>query len=136
MVINGLAQIGLFFLVLVALVKPLGWYMSRVYTRQACGIDWVVGPLERLIYRVCGVRETEEMNWKTYAVAMLLFNVTGLVVLYALQRLQGFLPLNPAAFGRRRPTSRSTRPPASSPIRTGRPMPVSRHSVTSPKWSA
>ena len=99
MVINGLAQIGLFFLVLVALVKPLGWYMSRVYTRQACGIDWVVGPLERLIYRVCGVRETEEMNWKTYAVAMLLFNVTGLVVLYALQRLQGFLPLNPAAFG-------------------------------------
>ena len=98
MTINGLAQIGLFFLVLVALVKPLGWYMARVYTRQACGMDWVVGPLERLIYRVCGVRETEEMNWKTYAVAMLLFNVTGLVVLYALQRLQGFLPLNPAGF--------------------------------------
>ena len=99
MTINGLAQIGLFFLVLVALVKPLGWYMARVYTGQACGMDRVMGPFERLIYRVCGVRATEDMNWKTYAVAMLLFNGTGLVALYALQRLQGFLPLNPSAFG-------------------------------------
>ena len=98
MTINGLAQIGLFFLVLVALVKPLGWYMARVYTGQACGMDRVMRPLERVIYRVCGVREAEDMNWKTYAVAMLLFNVTGLVVLYVLQRLQGFLPLNPSAF--------------------------------------
>ncbi len=98
MTINGLAQIGLFFLVLVALVKPLGWYMARVYTGQACGMDRVMGPFERLIYRVCGVRAAEEMNWRTYAVAMLLFNGTGLVTLYALQRLQGFLPLNPSAF--------------------------------------
>ena len=57
MTINGLAQIGLFFLVLAALVKPLGWYMARVYTGQACGMDRVMGPFERLIYRVCGVRE-------------------------------------------------------------------------------
>lgn len=99
MTINGLAQIGLFFLVLVALVKPLGWYMARVYRGQSCGMDRVMGPIERLIYRLCGVRATEEMNWKRYAVAMLLFNMTGLVALYALQRLQGFLPLNPAAFG-------------------------------------
>ena len=99
MTVNGLAQIGLFFFVLVALVKPLGWYMARVYTGQACGMDRVMGPFERLIYRVCGVRATEEMDWKTYAVAMLLFNVTGLVALYALQRLQGYLPLNPAGFG-------------------------------------
>ncbi|MBP8116539.1 MAG: potassium-transporting ATPase subunit KdpA [Nitrospira sp.] len=99
MTLSGLAQIGLYFLVLVALVKPLGWYMARVYMGQACGMDRVMGPFERLIYRVCGVRATEGMNWKTYAVAMLLFNVTGLVALYALQRLQGFLPLNPAAYG-------------------------------------
>jgi len=98
MTINGLAQIGLFFLVLLALVKPLGWYMARVYTGQACGMDRVMGPFERLIYRVSGVRAAEDMNWKTYAVAMLLFNVTGLVALYALQRLQGFLQLNPSAF--------------------------------------
>lgn len=96
---NGLAQIGLFFLVLMALVKPLGWYMARVYTGQACGMDRVMGPFERLIYRVCGVREAEAMNWTSYAVAMLLFNVAGLVALYALQRLQGLLPLNPSAFG-------------------------------------
>jgi len=99
MTINGLVQIGLYFLVLLALVKPLGWYMARVYEGQACGLDRVVGPLERLIYRLCGVRQTEEMDWKTYGIAMLLFNSMGLVALYALQRLQGFLPLNPAGLG-------------------------------------
>lgn len=99
MTTNGLAQIGLYFLVLLALVKPLGWYMARVYQGQACGLDRVVGPLERLVYRLCGVRETEEMNWKTYAAAMLLFNGAGLFALYALQRLQAFLPLNPAGLG-------------------------------------
>jgi potassium-transporting ATPase potassium-binding subunit len=99
MTINGLVQIGLYFVVLLALVKPLGWYMARVYEGQACGLDRVVGPLERLVYRLCGVRETEEMDWKTYGIAMLLFNAMGLVALYALQRLQGFLPLNPAGLG-------------------------------------
>jgi potassium-transporting ATPase potassium-binding subunit len=97
--INGLVQIGLYFVVLLALVKPLGWYMARVYEGQPCGLDRVVGPLERLIYRLCGVRQTEEMDWKTYGIAMLLFNAMGLVSLYALQRLQGFLPLNPAGLG-------------------------------------
>ncbi|NWF71526.1 MAG: potassium-transporting ATPase subunit KdpA [Nitrospirae bacterium] len=99
MTINGLVQIGLYFVVLLALVKPLGWYMARVYEGQPCGLDRVVGPLERLIYRLCGVRQTEEMDWKTYGIAMLLFNAMGLVSLYALQRLQGFLPLNPAGLG-------------------------------------
>lgn len=99
MTINGLAQIGLYFVVLLALGKPLGWYMARVYEGQPCGLDRVIGPLERLIYRLCGVRETEEMDWKTYGIAMLLFNAMGLVALYALQRVQGFLPLNPAGLG-------------------------------------
>ena len=99
MTINGLVQIGLYFVVLLALVKPLGWYMARVYEGQPCGLDQVMGPLERLIYRLCGVRQTEEMDWKTYGIAMLLFNAMGLVALYALQRLQGFLPLNPAGLG-------------------------------------
>jgi len=65
MTTNGLAQIGLYFVVLLALAKPLGWYMARVYEGRACGLERVVGPLERLIYRLCGVRETEEMDWKT-----------------------------------------------------------------------
>jgi K+-transporting ATPase ATPase A chain len=99
MTINGLVQIGLYFVVLLAMVKPLGWYMARVYEGQACGLDRVVGPLERLIYRLCRVRETEEMDWKTYGIAMLSFNAMGLVALYALQRIQGFLPLNPAGLG-------------------------------------
>jgi len=99
MTINGLVQIGLYFSVLLALVKPLGWYMARVYEGQPCGLDRVVGPLERIVYRLCGVRQTEEMDWKTYGIAMLLFNAMGLVLLYALQRIQGFLPLNPAGLG-------------------------------------
>lgn len=99
MTTNGLTQIGLFLIVLLASVKPLGWYMARVYSDQPCGMDRVVGPFERLIYRVCGVRDSEEMTWKVYAVAMLSFNATGLIALYALQRLQGALPLNPQGFG-------------------------------------
>ena len=99
MPINGLVQIGLYFVVLLALVKPLGWYMARVYEGQPCGIDRAVGPLDRFLYRLCGVRQTEEMNWKTYAVAMLLFNAAGLFALYAYQRLQVFFPLNPQGFG-------------------------------------
>lgn len=99
MTINGLVQIGLYFVVLLALVKPLGWYMARVYEGRPCGLDRVAGPLERLLYRLCGVRQTEEMDWKTYGITMLLFNAMGLVALYALQRLQGFLPLNPAGLG-------------------------------------
>lgn len=99
MTLNGFVQIGLYFVVLLALVKPLGWYMARVYEGQACGLDRVVGPLERLIYRLCGVRQADEMNWKTYAVAMLLFNGAGFFALYALQRSQGFFPLNPQGFG-------------------------------------
>jgi K+-transporting ATPase ATPase A chain len=99
MTLNGSLQVGLYFVILLALVKPLGWYMARVYEGQACGLDRVVGPVERLLYRLCGVRPTEEMDWKTYAVAMLVFNAMGLVALYLLQRLQGLLPLNPAGLG-------------------------------------
>ena len=99
MTIYGLAQIGLYFLVLLALVRPFGWYMASVYGSQACGLDRVLGPLERLAYRFCGVRETEEMDWKTYGIAMLVFNAMGLVALYTLQRVQAFLPLNPAGLG-------------------------------------
>src|SRR5215831_17635137 len=99
MTLNGFVQIGLYFVVLLALVKPLGWYMARVYEGQGCWLDRVVGPLERLVYRLSGVRQTAEMDWRTYGVAMLLFNAMGLVVLYALQRLQAFLPLNPTGLG-------------------------------------
>ncbi len=99
MTVTGFFQIGVFFLTLLAAVKPLGWYMARVYEGQSCGLDRLLGSVERGIYRLCGVRPNEEMDWKTYGTAMLLFNAGGLLALYALLRLQGSLPLNPARFG-------------------------------------
>jgi len=105
MTFNGYVQLGLYMVVLLALAKPLGAFMARVYTGQSRGLDRVLGPLERLIYRLCGVRAEEEMGWKTYAIAMLLFNLFGFLAVYALQRLQGVLPLNPQSFGAVTPDS-------------------------------
>ncbi|HXO21959.1 MAG TPA: potassium-transporting ATPase subunit KdpA [Thermoanaerobaculia bacterium] len=98
MTANGLLQIGLYVALLLALVKPLGSYMARVYEGKPFGLDRVLGPIERLIYRLTGVRADEEMDWKAYALAVLLFSAAGLVFLFALERLQGWLPLNPQAF--------------------------------------
>ena len=95
MTANGWAQIGLYLVVLLALVKPLGLYMARVYQGEPCGLDKVLGPAERLLYRLCGVRQEEEMSWQAYAAAVLLFSFAGIVLVYLLQRLQGMLPLNP-----------------------------------------
>ena len=96
---SGFLQIGVYLVVLVALVKPLGWYMARVYTVQTTGLDRVLGPVERLLYRLFGTRPDEEMDWKTYTAALLLFSAVGLLFLYLLQRVQGYLPLNPRHFG-------------------------------------
>lgn len=95
MSVYGFLQIAFYLAALLLLVKPLGWYMARVYEQQPVGLERVVGPLERLIYRLAGVQPTAEMGWKSYAASMLLFNVTGFLALYALLRLQGWLPLNP-----------------------------------------
>ena len=105
MTANGLFQLVVYLVVLTALARPLGAYMARVYQNQPCGVDRVFGWLERLIYRLAGVRPTEEMGWKTYALAMLLFNFAGFLVLYLLQRLQGGLPLNPQGLGAVSPDS-------------------------------
>ncbi len=98
MTMNSILQVIVYFVVLMALAKPLGWYMARVYEGKPCGLDRLLGPVERVMYRLCGVRLTDEMDWKRYGAAMLFFNAAGLVFLYALQRLQRFLPLNPADF--------------------------------------
>jgi len=92
---NSYLQLALYLAILLMLVKPLGWYIARVYEGQSVGIDRVLGPVERLIYRLAGVRPDEEMDWKTYATAMVVFNIAGLLVVYTLQRLQGSLPFNP-----------------------------------------
>ncbi|MBE7486139.1 MAG: potassium-transporting ATPase subunit KdpA [Polyangiaceae bacterium] len=91
------AQILLFFAVLLAAVKPLGSYMARVYEGEPVLLEKVFGSIERLIYRLAGVERDADDHWKSYAVGMLVFNISGLVVVYLLQRLQGSLPLNPQA---------------------------------------
>ena len=105
MTANGYVQIALYLAVLLALAKPLGWYMARVYEGKPAGLNHVLGPLERLLYRLFGTREDQEMRWQTYALAMLLFNMLGLLVVYALQRLQPLLPLNPQGLGAVTPDS-------------------------------
>src|SRR5437773_2778304 len=79
--------------------------MARVYEGRPCGLNGVFGWLERLIYKLSGVRPAEEMGWKTYAATMLLFNLAGLLAVYGLQRVQGVLPLNPQQFGAVSPDS-------------------------------
>jgi K+-transporting ATPase ATPase A chain len=98
-------QILLYLAALLLLAKPLGSYMARVYEGQRTLLDPVLGPLERLLYRLAGVQPGEDMGWKTYALAVLLFNVLGLLVVYALQRFQAFLPWNPQALGAITPDS-------------------------------
>jgi K+-transporting ATPase ATPase A chain len=98
-------QLIFYMVVLIALAKPLGGFMARVYQGERTFLDPVLRPVEKLIYRFSGVSSDQEMNWKVYAIAMLLFNVLGLLVVYVLQRLQGFLPLNPQGFGAVSPDS-------------------------------
>ncbi len=95
---NDILQIVLYFGVLWLLAKPLGVYMARVYEGQPSGLDRVLGPVERLFYRICGIKPEEEMSWKKYAGVVLLFSAAGFLFLYALQRLQGMLLLNPQKF--------------------------------------
>ena len=98
-------QLMLYLVVLIALAKPLGIFMARVYRGQRTFLDRVLGPIERLIYRIAGVRPEVEMNWKVYALAVLAFNLLGLLVVYALQRWQALLPLNPQGLGAVTPDS-------------------------------
>ncbi len=97
MTLNGVLQIAFYIAVLTLLAKPLGEYMARVYQRERTFPDPVLGPIERLIYRLSGINPDEEMDWKQNAIAMLLFNCLGLILVYTLQRIQQFLPLNPQA---------------------------------------
>ena len=91
----GIAQIVVFWIALVLLAIPLGAYMTRVYEGRATTAQKIFGPLERLLYRLFRVDPKTEQSWQRYAVALVLFNILGLVLVYALQRLQGVLPGNP-----------------------------------------
>ena len=98
MTINGWLQIAVFLLVIFLVTKPLGVYMTRVFNRERTFLDPVLRPIERLIYRITWVDENHEMRWTEYAIAMLLFSVASMLLLYLIQRVQGYLPLNPQKF--------------------------------------
>jgi K+-transporting ATPase ATPase A chain len=95
--VNAWLQVAFYLALLLALAKPLGGFMARVYSGEATLLHRLLGPIERLLYRLAGIRPDEEMSFQRYALAMLAFNAAGLGVVYALQRLQGVLPLNPEA---------------------------------------
>jgi potassium-transporting ATPase potassium-binding subunit len=95
MTVNGWIQIGLFCLAIIVCVKPLGLYMARLFEGERTVLSPVLGPVERGIYRLCGIKPDEEQHWTSYAIAMLVFSIAGFVSLYLIQRLQAVLPFNP-----------------------------------------
>ncbi|MBI3911232.1 MAG: potassium-transporting ATPase subunit KdpA [Armatimonadetes bacterium] len=108
MTVIGWAQIALFSLILLVLTKPLGLYMARVFQGERTWLDPVLGPVERLVYRLFGVDPREDMRWTTYALALLAFSLVSMLFTYAILRLQGLLPLNPMGFSTAKAPSYAT----------------------------
>jgi potassium-transporting ATPase potassium-binding subunit len=104
MTINGWLQILVFLALVFLVTKPMGIYMARVFNREKTFLDPLLRPTERLLYRVTAVEENHEMRWTEYAIAMLLFSAVSMILLYAIQRLQGLLPFNPQKFAGVAPT--------------------------------
>src|ERR1035441_6709033 len=98
MTTNGWLQIFVFFALILAITKPLGAFMAKVFSGERTLLDPVARPIERLLYRLTGVDEKHEMRWTEYAVAMLLFSGVSMALLYVIERMQKFLPLNPQKF--------------------------------------
>ena len=96
---NAIVQVGLFFIIVTLISVPLGLYMARVFSDEKTFLDPVLKPVEKLIYRVCGIHPATEMTWWEYAISMLLFSMVGMLLLYAIERLQQLLPFNPQAMG-------------------------------------
>jgi K+-transporting ATPase ATPase A chain len=96
---NGLFLITAFFLLLLACTKPIGAFMARVFEGERTFLHPLIRPLERLVYRLCGIEEDREQIWTQYAGALLMFSIVGLLLTYMLERLQGWLPFNPQGFG-------------------------------------
>ena len=105
MTANGWFQILLFLAFVFLVTKPIGIFLTRVFNREKTFMDPVLRPLEKLLYRVTGVDENREMRWTEYAVSMLLFSLVSMLVLYAFERLQGYLPFNPQKLAAVNPTA-------------------------------
>ena len=123
MTVNGWLQIIVYLAVILAVTKPVGVFMARVFNRERTFLDPVLRPVERLFYRLTLVDEEHEMRWTEYAFSMLLFSGVSMLVLYLIERMQQVLPLESAEVrGGRLPTWRSTPRPRSPPTPTGRTM--------------
>ncbi len=101
---HNILQFIFYLFVVVILIKPLGLYMARIYEGKEVWLARCINPLERGIYRLCSIDPKQQMNWKEYAIALLVFNFLGMIILYILQRAQAFLPLNPQHFSAADPT--------------------------------
>ena len=99
MLANALIQVGIFSILVTLISVPLGLYMARVFSGQHTFLDPVLRPIERAIYRICGVHPSTEQDWIEYTISMLLFSAVGMLLLYGMERLQYYLPLNPQKFG-------------------------------------
>ena len=99
MLSNGLFLIIVFFLLVLACTKPMGAFMARIFEGERTFLHPVIRPVERLVYRLCSIDEQREQTWTQYAGAMLMFSIVPLLMTYAIERLQGFLPFNPQGFG-------------------------------------
>ncbi|MEJ7710834.1 MAG: potassium-transporting ATPase subunit KdpA [Pyrinomonadaceae bacterium] len=105
MTLNGWLQILFFFLIILAVTKPLGVFMARLFSGERTFMHPVLRPVERLLYRLTGVDEARDMRWTEYALAILLYSIVSMFVLYLLQRLQGVLPMNPQGLAGIKPSS-------------------------------
>jgi len=103
MIASDLAQILLFLVLLVALAAPMGRYMCKVFTGERTLLDRALLPVEKLAYRLAGINAQKEMGWREYAFTLLIFNLLGIVLVFFLQLLQGYLPCNPQQFGAVKP---------------------------------
>src|SRR6202011_1498725 len=92
---NGWLQIGIYLTVLLALTKPMGVFMTRVFAGEKTFLDPALRPIEHLLYRMTGVDEKREMDWTEYTIAMLLFSGVSMILLYVMERVQQWLPFNP-----------------------------------------
>src|SRR5579862_9246735 len=95
---NGILQIVVYFLIIAAVAKPMGVFMTRVFAGERTFLHPALRPLERLCYRLCGVKEDVEQRWTQYAGSMLAFSLASFFFVYLIQRLQGWLPFNPQGF--------------------------------------
>ncbi len=120
MTANGWFQIIFFLLVVLALTKPLGAFLTRVFNREKTLLDPLLRPFEKLLYKLTGVDESADMGWKEYAGAMLIFSGVTMALTYLIERVQNHLPLNPQKLTAVAPDPAFNTAPHLRPIRTGR----------------